>query len=318
MNLTEKYRPKSLDEVVGQTHVTKRIQAFINDVKRGKDTMPHLLFAGIPGIGKTTVAKIIANEILISKTDYLELNASDERGINTIRDKVKSFANTTNLSNSPFGIIFLDEADEMTRDAQNALRTIMETYSNNARFIISGNNLYRIIEPIRSRCAVMRFLPIQNDVIEERLKYIVSQEGLTIEDMTLKKIVAFSNGKMRDAINLLNQVMASDDQSIDDIIGATDFATIERIMDIVMDNKIDASAAISMVDKPIIDIAYSLNMDDIFIYTIDYIKKADINAMTKANMITRLGLYNHRILEGRNPIIQLNAMICEFIRYTRS
>ena len=132
----EKYRPKKLNEIVGLRHIVKSVQSFLKNPK----TMPHLLLAGIPGTGKTTMALCIARELFGDnwKTFTLELNASDERGINTVRDRIKGFSRYSRASfgNVPFAIIILDESDQMTRPAQTALRRIMETSSRTSRFIL--------------------------------------------------------------------------------------------------------------------------------------------------------------------------------------
>ena len=145
---TEKYRPTIFSEIVGQDEIIKRVQSLTNTLN-----IPHLLFAGPAGIGKSTLALVIVKELFKAdwKENYLELNASDERGINVVREKVKSFARTKSLGNIPFKVIFLDEADALTPEAQQALRRTMENYSANCRFILSCNYSSKIIDPIQSR-----------------------------------------------------------------------------------------------------------------------------------------------------------------------
>ena len=152
---TEKYRPSNFSSVVGQDEIIKRVQALTNSLN-----IPHLLFAGPAGTGKSTLALIIVKELYGEnwRENYLELNASDERGINIVREKVKNFARTKSLGNVPFKIIFLDEADALTPEAQQALRRTMENYSSTCRFILSCNYSSKIIDPIQSRCAVLKFL----------------------------------------------------------------------------------------------------------------------------------------------------------------
>ncbi|HDD05185.1 MAG TPA: replication factor C small subunit, partial [Candidatus Aenigmarchaeota archaeon] len=164
---TEKYRPKTLDEVVGQEKVVEKLKAFV----RAKN-LPHLLFAGPAGTGKTTCALAIARELYGEewRDNLLELNASDERGIDTIRTKVKEFARTKPIGDFPFKIILLDEADALTRDAQQALRRTMENFSSTCRFILDCNFSSKIIEPIQSRCAIFRFKPLEKEAIQ---KYIM-------------------------------------------------------------------------------------------------------------------------------------------------
>src|SRR3989304_4493842 len=146
---TEKYRPSKFSEIVGQDNTVKKVQSLTKSLN-----IPHLLFAGPAGTGKSTLALITVKELFGDKwkENYLELNASDERGIDVVRQKVKDFARTKAIENIPFKVIFLDEADALTKEAQQALRRTMENYSNTCRFIMSCNYASNIIDPIQSRC----------------------------------------------------------------------------------------------------------------------------------------------------------------------
>jgi replication factor C small subunit len=207
----EKYRPRSFDEVVDLEEVKARLMGF---VKSGD--MPHLLFYGPPGTGKTTMALVLARELYGEywRENTLELNASDERGINVIRERVKEFARTAPVGKAPFKLVILDEADNMTSDAQQALRRIMEIYAQNTRFILLANYVSRIIDPIISRCAVFRFSPLPRNLMAERLKYIAEREGITIKEDAIDVIYELSEGDMRKAINLL-QVAAVTSKVVD-------------------------------------------------------------------------------------------------------
>jgi replication factor C small subunit len=207
----EKYRPRSFDEVVDLEEVKARLMGFV----KGGD-MPHLLFYGPPGTGKTTMALVLARELYGEywRENTLELNASDERGINVIRERVKEFARTAPVGKAPFKLVILDEADNMTSDAQQALRRIMEIYAQNTRFILLANYVSRIIDPIISRCAVFRFSPLPRNLMAERLKYIAEREGITIKEDAIDVIYELSEGDMRKAINLL-QVAAATSKVVD-------------------------------------------------------------------------------------------------------
>src|SRR3990167_3596410 len=180
---TEKYRPSKFYEVVGQEEVIKRIESLTNSLN-----IPHLLFAGPAGTGKSTLALIIVKELYKDtwRENYLELNASDERGIQIVREKVKNFARTKSLGNVPFKIIFLDEAVALTPEAQQALRRTMENYSSTCRFILSCNYSSRIIDPIQSRCAVFRFKLLEKKDIEKVIKKIAENEKLTIPSESIE------------------------------------------------------------------------------------------------------------------------------------
>ena len=202
---TEKYRPKTFSEVFGQADIVKRIEALTNSMN-----IPHLLFAGPPGIGKSTLALIVMKELFGEawKENYLELNASDERGINVVREKVKNFARTKSLGHIPFKVIFLDEADALTPEAQQALRRTMENYSATCRFVLSCNYSSKIIDPIQSRCAIFRFRLLEKKDIEEVILKIAKEEKLTISPEALEILYEGSEGDCRRAINILQSTSA--------------------------------------------------------------------------------------------------------------
>src|SRR6056297_2559611 len=188
---TEKYRPEKFSEVVGQEEIVKRVQPLTDSMN-----IPHLLFAGPAGTGKSTMALIIVKELFGKdwKENYLELNASDERGINVVREKVKDFARTKSIGNVSFKVIFLDEADALTPEAQQALRRTMENYSNTCRFILSCNYSSKIIDPIQSRCAVFRFKLLEKKDIEKYLVNIAEKENLSIKPEAIEHIYEGSEG----------------------------------------------------------------------------------------------------------------------------
>src|SRR4030067_3679903 len=177
----EKYRPKNLNEIVDLLDIVHSLKAFMRNPK----TRPHLLLAGIPGTGKTTVALCIARELFGQswKTFTLELNASDERGIDTVRERIKDFSRYSRAAfgNVPFGLIILDESDQMTGPAQTALRRIMETSSRTCRFILICNQSGKIIEPIQSRCAMSRFSKLDRRAMVDHLCCIAKKENVTLK-----------------------------------------------------------------------------------------------------------------------------------------
>ncbi len=197
----EKYRPVRLDQVTGQEETIERLKSYV-----ATKNLPHLLFSGPPGVGKTASAVSIAREIFgedLWRENFIELNASDERGIDVVRTKIKSFAKTVPMGGAEFKIIFLDEADALTSDAQSALRRTMERFSNNCRFILSCNYSSRIIEPIQSRCAVFRFRRLSDEAIRKRLKYIAKAQDLTVTEDGYEALIYVAQGDMRKAVNSL-------------------------------------------------------------------------------------------------------------------
>jgi replication factor C small subunit len=209
---TEKYRPRTLDEVVGQKEIVDRLQAIV-----ASGNIPHFLFTGPAGTGKTTSALAVARTLFGEekwRDNFQELNASDERGIQIVRTKIKSFARAAPLGGADFKVIFLDEADSLTSDAQAALRRTMEKYSGTCRFILSCNYSSRIIPPIQSRCSVMRFAPLKKEDIREYLNRLEKAENIEITDSGFETLMYISQGDMRKAVNIL-QVAASFSKTID-------------------------------------------------------------------------------------------------------
>ena len=198
----EKYRPKEFSEIVGQDEIIKAIKSRVGDNPQ-LCNLPHLIFEGKAGTGKTTTAKVIAEML---DTDFMELNSSEERGIDTVRGKIMSFCKHLSFHvEAPFKILFLDEMDSMTSDAQLALRPMMERYAHNTRFFIGCNYLDKIIQPIQSRCKVYRFRPVDEGNIVKRLKYIAEKENIFISmaEEDFEELARSSRGDMRKAINSL-------------------------------------------------------------------------------------------------------------------
>ena len=173
--LVEKYRPKTLNNYVGNENIKKSISAYLN-----QNDIQNFIFYGPAGTGKTTLAKIIVNSL---DCDYLYINASDERGIETIRDKVSSFASVASFK--PLKVVILDEADFLTIQAQASLRNIIETFSRTTRFIMTCNFVERIIDPLQSRCQVLKIVPPTKKDVAKHLNWILQQESIkhNIDDL---------------------------------------------------------------------------------------------------------------------------------------
>src|SRR3989339_1739939 len=186
---TEKYRPSDFSEIKGQKEIVKRVKAFVE-----QQNLPHLMFTGPAGVGKTSLSLVIAKKLFkdMWRQNFLELNASDERGIDIIRNKVKDFARTRAIGNVPFKIIYLDECDALTREAQQALRRTMENYTQTCRFILGCNYSSKIIDPIQSRCAVFRFRPLDKDRMLQIIESIAADEGITVSKDAKEALIAVS------------------------------------------------------------------------------------------------------------------------------
>ena len=198
---TEKYRPGKLDDIIGQNAIVDRLRAFVKE-----KSFPSMIFSGPAGVGKTTSAVAMAKELYGDSINmaFLELNASDQRGIEIIRGKVKEFAKTLPLSSGLVKIIFLDEADALTSEAQHALRRTMEKYSATTRFILSANYASKIIEPIQSRCVVLRFKPLKEDEMRSYIDRIVKGEKLEVDEKAIEALIYVSEGDLRKITNTLH------------------------------------------------------------------------------------------------------------------
>lgn len=307
---TEKYRPKNLDEVVGQKHITERLKAYVST-----KNMPHLLLTGPAGAGKTTCALAMAKEMFGDewKGNFIELNASDERGIDIVRGKIKEFARTAPLGNADFKIIFMDEADALTSDAQAALRRTMEKFSKICRFILSCNYSSKIIDPIQSRCAVFRFKPLTKDDVGSYLGNIVKNENIQIDDDAMEALIHVARGDMRRAVNSL-QVAASIDEKIDvdTIYQTTGLANPEDVKK-MLETALSGNfiAAKDMLDEIMIE--FGLSGQDIIKQIHSSYFDLCIGDNEKVRLMDKTGEIEFRIVEGSNERIQLEALLAYLV-----
>ncbi|MFB6073114.1 MAG: replication factor C small subunit [Halobacterium sp.] len=301
----EKYRPERLEDVVGHPDITERLQSYVD-----RDDLPHLLLAGPAGTGKTASSVSIAKEIYGDdwQENFLELNASDERGIDVVRDRIKDFARAS-FGGYDYRIIFLDEADALTDDAQSALRRTMEQFSNNTRFILSCNYSSKIIDPIQSRCAVFRFAQIGDDAVADHLRSIAEQEDLEYTEDGIDALVYAADGDMRRAINALQAASATgdvvDEETVYAITATARPEEIEEMVTEALDG--DFTAARSTLDDLLTN--RGLAGGDI----VDQIHRSvwnfDVEERAAVRLLDRLGEADYRIAEGANERVQLEALL---------
>jgi len=300
---TEKYRPKMLKDIVGQGPIVDRLEAYVK-----ARSMPHLLFAGPAGVGKTTAAMCMAREMFGDIThDFLELNASDERGIDVVRVKIKDFARTRPI-NGDFKMIFLDESDSLTNDAQNAMRRTMEQYTATCRFILSCNYSSKIIEPIQSRCAVFRFTRVAKENVKKYLERIMASEGGKCDDKGLEAILYVSEGDMRRAVNILQSAAALGAVSEDNVYSITTRAKpedIKNLLNLALSGKF--IEARSLLDRLMLNVG--LSGEDILLQMNREAMNIDADDKTKVRIIDLVGEANFTLVEGANERIQLEALL---------
>ncbi|MCX8174915.1 MAG: replication factor C small subunit [Candidatus Micrarchaeota archaeon] len=307
---TEKYRPKKLSEVVGQKEIVSILKAYVRE-----KNMPNLLFAGPPGIGKTTAALALARDLYGEKFRecILELNASDERGIDVVRGKIKDFARTVSLEDVPFKIIFLDEADSLTADAQNALRRTMELYVNVTRFILSANYSSKIIEPLQSRCSVFRFRPLSAEECKEMIERVAHGEGLKIDKEGMEAILYVCEGDMRRAINALQGAALHSShigaEAVYRSAGRAEPEEVRQMMELALNRKF--SEARKKLHQLMIE--YGMSGEDVLLQMYRTIDKLDVSEREKVMIMDKIGEYNFRLVEGANEMLQVEALLAQLL-----
>lgn len=305
----EKYRPQSFSEIKGQDEIVSRIEAFI---KTGN--MPHLLFAGPAGVGKTTLSLVIARTLYKDawNGNFLELNASDERGIDVVRTKVKDFARTRALGDVPFKIIYLDECDALTKEAQQALRRTMENYTQTCRFILSCNYSSKIIDPIQSRCAVFRFKPLSADALNVIIDMIAKEEGLTIEDGAKNALLDVSGGDVRKLENVMQACAAMDTKISEELVFNTGGVAkpkelIGMLEDAVKGNFLGAKDGLYKMM-----LNYGLSGFDVVKQIQSSVWELSVDDKKKLVLIIACGEAEFRMVEGSDAFVQLESLLANF------
>jgi len=306
----EKYRPKTLDDMVDQKEIVERLKSFVKS-----RNVPHCIFAGPPGTGKTTAALCLARDLYgdAYREHLMELNASDERGINVVRETVKTFARVRSIGEIPFKIMILDEADNMTSDAQQALRRTMERYTETCRFVLCANYSGKIIEPIQSRCAPFRFTFLPREEQDKYLKHIAENENLKLLKDGLDAIFEVCSGDLRRAINTL-QAATSLSKPVDakvvySITGKASPADVQKMIETVMGgNFLEARKQLrDMIQK------YGVAGSDIIRQIHTEIFRAEIPEPWKIRLADVVGEIDYRLVEGADEEVQLSALLARLV-----
>jgi len=306
----EKYRPKTLDDMVDQKEIVERLKNFVK-----ARNVPHCIFAGPPGTGKTTAALCLARDLYGDgyREHIMELNASDERGINVVRETVKTFARVRSIGEIPFKIMVLDEADNMTSDAQQALRRTMERYTETCRFILIANYSGKIIEPIQSRCAPFRFTYLPRGEQDRYLRLIAEKEKLQLLDEGLDAIFEVCGGDLRKAINTL-QASASLNRPVDakvvySIAGRAHPADVRKMIETAINGDfLEARKQLrDMIQK------YGVAGSDIIRQIHTEIFRADFPERWKIKLADIIGEMDYRLVEGADEEVQLSALLARLV-----
>ncbi len=303
---TEKYRPSTFSEILGQKDIVERAEAF---VKSGN--MPHLLLAGPPGVGKTSLSLVIAKQLYGEtwRNNVLELNASSERGIDVIRNTVKDFARTKAIGDVPFKICILDEADSLTKEAQQAMRRTMEQYTATCRFILLANYSSKIIEPIQSRCAVFRFKPLGVEQLKKIVTNIAKNEKVTIDEKGMNALLEVSAGDCRKLENIMQSAAAIGNSVTEDVVYSIASAAkpkeIKEVLTLALNNQFE-QARNKLLD---VMLNHGLAGMDIIKAVQKEILDLPIDGRKKLELIEKCGEVEFRMSEGSDTFIQLEALL---------
>lgn len=308
----EKYRPKCLDDLISQDSIIDTLQRFIKN-----DQFPHLLFYGPPGTGKTSTILAAAKQ-MYTPTEFnamvLELNASDDRGIGIVRDQILSFASTKTIFKRGFKLIILDEADAMTQDAQNALRRILEKFTENVRFCIICNYLSKIIPAIQSRCTRFRFGPLTEDKMLVRLEHIIEQEKVDITDDGRKALVHLAFGDMRKALNIMQSTHLAfnkiNEENVYNCVGHPSKNDMISLINWLLND--DFTTIYNRLIHLKTTRGYALQ--DILTEVTRFIQIIDFPKEVLVHLLIKMSDLEQRLANGTNEKIQMSSLIAMFIQ----
>jgi len=306
----EKYRPNTLDDLISQKEITGTIQKFM-----AEDRLPHLLFYGPPGVGKTSTILACAKQMFKSQhfnSQVLELNASDDRGIGMVRDSVLTFASTRTIFSSGFKLVILDEADSMTKDAQNALRRIIERFTENTRFCLICNYLNKIIPALQSRCTKFRFSPLKLELIKPRLDHVIENEKITVTEDGMQAVIQLSCGDMRKALNILQSTSMSADIVNEESVYTCTGHPLKRDIQSIVEWMLQEDFHTAQEKIHILKQMKGLALQDILTEVHDMVQRIEFPPKIKIALLESLSEVEYRLSSGTNERIQMSSMIAAF------
>lgn len=297
----EKYRPQTLDEYIGNDHIKEKLNIYLQN-----NDIPHLILHGIQGTGKSSCAKIIINKL---DCDALYINASDERGIDTIRTKIKNFASTIGFS--PIKIIVLDESDQLTPDAQAALKNIIEAYSNHTRFIFTCNHIEKIIAPILSRLQAFDVLPPSKSIVAKHVASILQKENVTYNQKDLASVINMHYPDIRKIISTcelqtINKVLTIDEHTL----LVTD--SLQKIFDELIKYKGKTNDILINIRQIIADNRIR-TFENMFRFIYDKLELLNVDDVKKAMIIVTVAEYQYKDAFVVDHEINIMAMFIEII-----
>ncbi|XP_066594914.1 replication factor C subunit 5 [Prorops nasuta] len=308
----EKYRPKVLTDLISHEEIIQTISRFIDE-----NQLPHLLLYGPPGTGKTSTILACARKLYTPaqfNSMVLEMNASDDRGIGIVRGQILSFASTGTMYRSGYKLIILDEADAMTNDAQNALRRIIEKYTDNVRFCIICNYLSKIIPALQSRCTKFRFGPLARDQILPRLNYVIEEENIKVSDDGKEALITLSGGDMRKVINVLQSTWLAfgyvTEENVYTCVGHPLPVDITNIANWLLNEPYQS--CYSKIKE--LKMEKGLALQDILTELHVCINKIEFPNATLIELITKMAEIEVRVAAGSSENVQLNALVAAFYK----
>jgi len=309
----EKYRPKRIDEIISHDQNIETIKKML-----AGNSLPHLLFHGTPGTGKTSLILALANELYGNQKNLMvmKLDASDDRGINSVREEIKGFAEKVNMFCKGVKLIILDEADSMTFDAQFALRRIIEKYSRTTRFCLICNYENKIIPAIRSRCANFRFSPISSQHVEKKLENICENENIQYEKKVLESISLLSKGDLRKSINFLQSLSLQSNHITLSMCyktaGVPSYIEVKDLLENLLDNTISYNTVNKKIDSLIKSQGYSLSivLKELVSYLVNNLELLNrINSDKLAIYLSEMSDLENRVIKSTFDDIYMSCLV---------